>query len=174
MNRQPIDTPYELFVDGSPGPKKGPGFSGWGIVLMAGTTPVYEACGVTARRMTTNATELEAMIQGISYLLRLNLPTVIPIWSDSQYVVDTMGTLALLGQQEFSTAKGEPIYNAEQIKMLYDLWYRMDMHEHCLIRKVKGHNGVIGNEAADVLSKRAAYKGEIWYQDNRIQINDTD
>ncbi len=140
---------------------------------MAGNTPVYEACGVAATRMTTNATELEALIQGMSYLLRLNLPTVIPIWCDSQYVVDTMGKLARLGHEEFMTPKGKPIENAEQIKMLYDLWYRMNMNEHCLIRKVKGHIGKIGNELADALSKRAAYKGDIWYQDNRIPQNDT-
>jgi len=180
MVKQPVTVPYELFVDGSPGPKKGEGWAGWGIALMAGISPVYEACGVAADRLSTDAIELEALIQGLSYLLRLDMPAVIPVWSDNRYVVTIMADLPRLGRDEFLDRAGNPIKNYERIRMLYDLWFTMGMHDRCLIRTVQGHTGVAGNERADLLSKRAAYKGEIWYRDNptifhtEIKNNDTD
>ncbi len=180
MIQQPVTVPYELFVDGSPGPKSKKGWAGWGIALMAGNSPVYEACGVAAERISTNAIELEALIQGIAYLMRLDLPAVIPIWVDSQYVATTMSGLPLLGRNGFQDPNGNPLPNADRLRMLYDLWYRMGMHEKCVIRKIQGHKGFAGNERADQLSKRAAYKGEIWYRNNptvfnnEIQTNDPD
>lgn len=173
MNTQPVDCPYELFVDGSPGPQKGVGWAGWGVVLMAADTPVYEACGVTADRISTNAIELEALIQGLSYLLRIAMPAVVPVWTDSQYVAETIARLPALARDDFmDTKKDRPIPNRDRIHLLYDLIYNMDLGDICIIRKLQGHKGIAGNERADELSKLAAYKGEIWYQDNRIIHHD--
>lgn len=180
MLKQPVTVPYELFVDGSPGPKKGEGWAGWGVALMAGISPIYEACGVAAERLSTDAIELEALIQGLSYLLRQDMPAVVPVWTDNQYVAMTVANLPLLGRNDFRDPGGNLIKNAERIRMLYDLWFVMGMHERSLIRKVQGHMGVAGNERADLLSKRAAYKGEIWYRNNptifntETQDNDSD
>lgn len=174
MLKQPVDCHYELFVDGSPGPKKGPGWAGWGVVLMATDTPIYEACGVACERLSTNAIELEALIQGLAYLLRLSMPCVVPVWTDSQYVAETVARLPALWRDDFMDAKGRPIQNRERILLIYDLLYNMDLGEGCIIRKTKGHEGIAGNEKADELSKLAAYRGEIWYRDNRTIIdNDT-
>lgn len=168
MIKQPADCCYELFVDGSPGPKKGPGWAGWGVVLMATNVPIYEACGVASERLTTNAIELEAMIQGLAYLLRISMPGSVPVWTDSQYVAETMARLPMLGRDGFETPTGKPIQNQARIMLLYDLLYNMDLADSCIIRKTKGHEGIAGNEKADELSKLAAYKGEIWYRDNKV------
>ena len=142
------------------------------MALMAGDSPVYEACGVAEERLTTNAIELEALIQGLAYLLRLDLPAVVPVWVDSQYVATTMANLPLLSRNQFQDPNGNMIQNADRINMLFDLWYKMGMHERCLVRKIQGHMGFAGNERADQLSKRAAYKGEIWYRNIPAVINE--
>lgn len=161
---------YALYVDGSPGPKKAYGWSGWGVTLMAGEIPVYIACGVTAERVSTDAVELEALIQGITYLMRLRLPCAVVIFTDSQYVGETTAKLPLYGRNGFTTEKGKPIKNGERVRLLYDLLYPMEMSKKCIIRWVKGHAGVLGNEIADKLSKQAAYKGEVYYKENPTQL----
>lgn len=165
---------YDMFVDGSPGPKKGKGWAGWGFVLMAGDEAVHEACGVTSERLSTNAIELEALIQGLCYLLRQSMPCVTQVWTDSQYVAETMAALPLLGRKNFEDERGKKIPNADRIHLLYDLMYNMDMNELSIVRKVKGHTGIAGNEMADKLSKLAAYKGEMWYKDNRAIIYESE
>lgn len=169
MQLQPVNCRYVLYVDGSPGPKKTEGWSGWGAALMAGETPIYEACGVTAERVSTDAIELEALIQGITYLMRLHLPSVVTIYTDSQYVGETVAKLPLLGHRGFTTEKGKPIKNEQRIRLLHDLLYSMEMSQRCIIRWVKGHSGVAGNEVADKLSKQAAYHGEVFYRENPAQ-----
>lgn len=169
MNTQPVGGSYELFVDGSPGPKKGPGWAGWGAALMAGHTPIYEACGVATARLTTNAIELEAMIQGLAYLLRMNWPMVVPLWTDSQYVANSVADLPRIAQREFRDARGLPLINHDRLRIIYDLLYNMEAINYCVIRRLKGHVGITGNERADELSKLAAYKGETWYRDNRTE-----
>lgn len=174
LDRQPVSCPYELYVDGSPGPKKEAGWSGWGLALMAGDSLVYEACGVTHTRVTSNAIELEAVIQGLAYLLRIDMPAVVPLWTDSQYAAVMMSQLTKLNRCKFEKGNGKKIANWDRIAMLHDLYHVMGSHERCIIRKVRGHDGVAGNEHADRLSKLAAYKGEIWYRDHRAFITENE
>ena len=129
---------------------------------MDGDTTIYEACGTAAYRMTVNQIELEAVTQGLAFLMRYDPPNLTQVWTDSQYTSSTIGNLLTLKEQMFLTADGWPIANAEQIKLLYDFLFEMDMHSKVIIRKTKGHKGILGNERADQLSKRAAYKGESW------------
>lgn len=170
MTKQPAGCHYELFVDGSPGPKKGTGWSGWGNVLMAGDIPIYEACGYTKERVTTNAIELEALIQGLAYLLRQDMPCMVTIWTDSMYVAETMARLPKIGRNDFKDEKGKPLVNEDRIRLLYDMMYNMELIELCIVRKLKGHDGILGNELADQWSKKAAYEGEAFYRNNRTLI----
>lgn len=158
------DKGYDLYVDGSPGPKKGPGWAGWGMALMAGDAPLYEACGVAADRLTTNAIELEAMIQGLAYLLRQNWQTVTQVWTDSQYAASCVAALPKLGASRFQSdgGFGPPVKNAERLRLLYDLMYNLELAGRVIVRHTKGHAGTAGNERADKLSKLAAYGGEVW------------
>lgn len=177
MSQPQVSSRYALFVDGSPGPKVKPGWSGWGVALMAGESPIYESCGVTFGRVSTNAVELEALIQGLSYLLKLQLPTMVTVWTDSKYVMGCVAKIASLHEAGFVDAKGNPIENQDRIRFLYEILYEMDMLRKAFIRWTKGHqkkDGVlkVGNDLADTLSKLAAYKGEVFYRENRT-INDS-
>ena len=52
-------------------------------------------------------------------------------------------------QNEWKTSRNELIENLDLIKMYYDLYqkgYRIDL------RKIKGHEGIEGNEVADQLA----------------------
>lgn len=168
MNTQPTSCRYELFVDGSPGPKKGQGWAGWGVALMAGDSPVYESCGALEDRITTDAIELEALIQGLSYLLRAHLPAVITVWTDSRYVATAVAQLPLLAKRQFTDGKGHEVGNAGRLEFLHDLLYEIGLSEFCVIRWTQGHAGTPGNELADKLSKLAAYKGETFHRENRV------
>ena len=166
---QPVGCRYELYVDGSPGPKTGEGWAGWGIALVAGAYPLYEGCGVTAERVTTNAIELEALIQGLAFLLRAQIPSVITVWTDSRYVAEQVSRLPVLYAANFADEKGFEVQNADRLQFLYELLYEFGASRMCIIRHVKGHDGIFGNELADKLSKLAAYKGEVFYRENHIE-----
>lgn len=181
MKLQPVANRYALFVDGSPGPKTGAGWAGWGIALMAGTSPIYEACGVLSERVTTNAIELEALIHGLAYLYSIGLPSVVEVWTDSRYVMQEVAQILTTAQNEFQNANDKPVANSDRLKFIYELLYPMGMHTRCILRWSKGHmkkddspTGAgyemrkAGNDLADHLSKQAAYKGEIYYKENRI------
>lgn len=172
MNTLPMGAHYELFVDGSPGPKKESGKSGWGVVLMAGNTPIYESCGFTKERITTNAIELEALIQGLAYLVRQNMPHMVTVWTDSLYTAETVARLPFLHAADYCDEKGNPVKNKDRIRLIYDLLHTLEASSHCIIRKTKGHDGHLGNELADVLSKKAAYESECYYKINRTIINE--
>lgn len=179
MDLQPVKVGYELFVDGSPGPKDltKKGWSGWGVVLMVGNTPVYEACGHTAERVTTPEIELEALIQGLAYLLRLSLPATIRVWSDNRPAVDAVSQLPRLKAVDFCDVRGHPLKNAGRLKILYDIMYSIGMADRCFVSWMEGHRKVtgddpvkdrriMGNNRADELSKLAAYHGEVFYIEN--------
>lgn len=158
---------YDLYVDATGGPIKSEGWSGWGMALVAGGSLAYEACGTTATRVTTNAAELEAVIQGLAYISRLGLPVTVPLWTDSQYVAQSIAMLPLLHQRSFQNDKrNADVANKDRLVLIFELLYDMQLVNATVIRHVKGHSNNIGNEAADRLSKEAAYKGHSYYKEH--------
>lgn len=154
---------YELFVDGSPGPKVKPGFSGWGLVLMSGNTPVYQACGTTKERCTSQAVELEAVIQGLAYIHRA-FSGYINLWTDSSYTATSFGRLPEYELAGWVTPKGKPLPNVERLQLMWEYLVPLDLLSRVTIRWIKGHTKEsVGNDLADKLSKEASGKGLNWY-----------
>jgi ribonuclease HI len=153
---------YELFVDGSPGPKVKPGFSGWGLVLMASATPVFQACGTTVDRCTSQAIELEAVNQGLAYIHRA-FPGYITLWTDSKYTADSLSRLPEYEAAGWLTPKGKPIANTARLRIMWDYLCGLELLSRVTIRWTKGHDGNIGNDLADYWSKEASSKGTNWY-----------
>lgn len=158
---------YALFVDGSPGPKVKPGFSGWGLVLMAGATPVYQACGTTVERCTSQAIELEAVIQGLAYIHRA-LPGYVDLWTDSSYTASSFGRLPEYELAGWVTPKGKPLPNLERLQLMWEYLTSLELLARVTIRWTKGHTKgssleAVGNDIADKLSKEASGKGTNWY-----------
>ncbi len=129
----------QIYIDGAALPTN-PGRGGAGIVLLTEVngTPYKRAFGVyLGEKITNNAAEIYAAIEA---LMALKKPCDVTIFSDSQYVVNTMS----LGWRR----------NTNQ-----NLWQSLDAltEQHTVTwRWVKGHAGDEYNELAHTLAEEAA------------------
>ena len=144
----PTERPLvHLFTDGACSGNPGPG--GWAYILRhPASGKSLEASG-GERTTTNNRMELSAVIKGLE---RLNTPTVVELYSDSQYVLKGLEEwLASWKKRGWKTAGKTPVKNE-------DLWRRLDelkqMHE-LRFHWVRGHAGHPENERADQLAVAA-------------------
>ncbi len=137
-----------IYTDGACRGNPGPG--GWGTLLRYGDH-VRELSGAEAAT-TNNRMELMAAIKGLE---ALNRPTVVDLYTDSQYVQKGISEwLAGWIARGWRTASKTPVKNT-------DLWQRLQAASapHTVQwRWVKGHSGVPDNEAVDRLANIAIDK----------------
>ena len=131
-----------IYTDGACRGNPGPG--GWATLLRYGDH-VRELSGAEAAT-TNNRMELMAAIKGLE---ALNRPTVVDLYTDSQYVQKGISEwLAGWIARGWRTASKTPVKNT-------DLWQRLQAASapHTVHwRWVKGHSGVPDNEAVDRLA----------------------
>jgi ribonuclease HI len=138
----------EIYTDGACSKNPGPG--GWGAILKLGEHE-KELSGYVPST-TNNRMELQAVIEGLNALKE---PCAVDIYTDSQYVQK--------GMTEWIhkwIAKGWLREGQEKIKNV-DLWQKLMAlsQKHKLnFHWVKGHNGHVYNERADVLATEAIKK----------------
>lgn len=136
-----------LFTDGACSGNPGPG--GWAYILRhPASGKSIEASG-GERTTTNNRMELSAVIRGLE---KLNAPSVVELYSDSQYVLKGLEEwLASWKKRGWKTAGKTPVKNE-------DLWRRLDelkqVHE-LRFHWVRGHAGHPENERADELAVAA-------------------
>ncbi|MDQ2186676.1 ribonuclease HI [Alcaligenaceae bacterium A4P071] len=134
----------EMWTDGAC--KGNPGLGGWGALLISGT---HEKTLHGGEPVTTNnRMELTAPIEALRALTR---PCTVTIHTDSQYVMKGMTEwLVNWKKRGWMTADKKPVKNA-------DLWKALDeqVQRHQVSwRWVRGHNGDVNNERADVLANQ--------------------
>ncbi|MDQ2150640.1 ribonuclease HI [Alcaligenaceae bacterium C4P045] len=134
----------EMWTDGAC--KGNPGLGGWGALLISGT---HEKTLHGGEPVTTNnRMELTAPIEALRALTR---PCNVTIHTDSQYVMKGMTEwLVNWKKRGWMTADKKPVKNA-------DLWKALDeqVQRHQVSwRWVRGHNGDVNNERADVLANQ--------------------
>jgi ribonuclease HI len=136
----------EIYTDG--GCESNPGPGGYGVVLLH---PKKRAQASGGFRLTTNnRMEIYAAIRGLEMLTK---PCKVVLYSDSQYVVETMtkGWATRWKSNEWWLNNKERAKNA-------DLWERLlalcEAHQ-VEFRWVKGHAGNVENEACDRLAVAA-------------------
>ena len=125
----------DIYTDGACKGNPGPG--GWGAVILEDGAKRTLQGG--ERRTTNNRMEMTAVIEGLSKLPELEEVTV---YSDSQYVINTM-------TKNWKRNKNQ------------DLWAKMDAEvksRRVKWRWVRGHNGHPLNEEADRLAVEAAVR----------------
>lgn len=133
----------QIWTDGSCLGNPGPG--GWGAILVHGTNRKELKCGYGH---TTNIRmELMAVIHALEAIKKPELG--IDVYTDSQYVTEAINRQWIYKWQRTLFAGRK---NA-------DLWLRfwplLASHKP-VFHWVKGHNGTLFNECADVLAKSAA------------------
>ena len=138
--------PIVIYTDGACKGHPGPG--GWGALLQSGGTEKELFGG--ERETTNNRMELMAVIEALRALKR---PCAVTLNVDSQYVLKGM-TEWLPGWK----AKGWKTSTKQPVKNV-DLWQALDelvnRGGHVIEwRWVRGHNGDVGNERADVLANK--------------------
>jgi len=133
-----------LFTDGACSGNPGPG--GWGLILRHPVTgKEIERSGAEAMT-TNNRMELMAVIEGLTLLTK---PSVVELYSDSQYVLKGLKEwLASWKRRGWKTADKKPVKNVELWTRLDELAQKHDVRMHW----IRGHQGHPENERADRLA----------------------
>ena len=134
----------------APSPPEGnPGPGGWGLILRhPATGKEIERAGAEANT-TNNRMELMAVIEGLRLLTK---PTIVELYSDSQYVLKGLKEwLASWKRRGWKTADKKPVKNVELWKTLDELAQKHDVRMHW----IRGHQGHPENERADSLAVKA-------------------
>ena len=136
----------EIYTDGGCEPNPGPG--GYGVVLVHPKKRAEASGGF--RKTTNNRMEIFAAVAGLEMLKQ---PCKVIIYSDSQYVVETMTNewVESWKKKQWWHSRTERVPNR-------DLWERLSAlcEKHQVeFRWVKGHAGVLENERCDQLAMAA-------------------
>lgn len=138
----------EIYTDGSSLGNPGPG--GWGIVITSGDKAIHELGGYE-KDTTNNRMELSAVIESLKYILKKYQKDSVIIHADSTYVLGGVTTWIHNWEKNgWRTANKKPVLNK-------DLWQELialvrEFKGALSWQKVKGHDGHIHNERADVIA----------------------
>ena len=153
----------EVYTDGAA--KGNPGKGGYGVVMLSGKhrKEISEGFELT----TNNRMELLSVIIALENLKKEK--SVVTIYSDSKYVVDSVEKKWVFGWEKKNFAK----------KKNPDLWIRFlkvfRKHRVGFIW-IKGHSDIKENERCDKLAVDAAessnLKKDIWYENNIANKNE--
>jgi ribonuclease HI len=137
----------ELYTDGACSGNPGPG--GWAFILRhRASGKEMEASGAEAGT-TNNRMELRAVIEGLS---ALKSPSVVELYSDSQYVLKGLKEwMASWKAKGWRTADKKPVKNRELWEALDGLIASHEVRFHW----VRGHSEHAENERCDALAVAA-------------------
>ncbi len=154
-----------IYTDGSSRGNPGPG--GYGIVMEWVGKPYRKEFSQGYLKTTNNRMELLAVIVALEKLININ--TIVRVFTDSKYVVDSVEKKWVFGWEKKNFAK----------KKNPDLWIRFlkVFRKHsvgCIW--IKGHSDIKENERCDKLAVDAAessnLKKDIWYENNIANKNE--
>ena len=145
------NTNVSIYCDGAC--SGNPGKSGSGLaVYKNGQKPTlyygnYEAHG------TNNTAELKALYKALLLADEIKTTEKVMILSDSKYIIDSIATWAYGWKRNNWTKKSGEIKNLNLIKNAHNLYEQIK--NKIIIKHVKGHAGVEGNELADRMALHA-------------------
>ena len=152
-----------IYTDGSA--KGNPGNGGYGVVMISGShrKEISEGFALT----TNNRMELLSVIVGLESLKKEK--TLVTIYSDSKYVVDSVEKKWVFGWEKKNFGK----------KKNPDLWIRflkIYRKQNVKFVWIKGHANIKENERCDELAVNAAegsnLKKDVWYENNVVDKNE--
>ena len=152
-----------IYTDGSA--KGNPGNGGYGVVMISGSHRKEISVGFALT--TNNRMELLSVIIGLESLKKEK--TLVTIYSDSKYVVDSVEKKWVFGWEKKNFGK----------KKNPDLWIRFlkTYRKHNVkFVWIKGHANIKENEKCDQLAVNAAESKnlikDVWYENNVADKNE--
>jgi ribonuclease HI len=155
-----------IFCDGAAVPNRGTG--GWGVAAYLNGVEIASAFGGDPEA-TNNQMELTAILNAIEKAKQLSSDTSpVTIWSDSQYCVKGVNDWRHGWKKNGWQRGGDKAEPKNRILLNADLWKAIDEalglipDQNLIIRWVKGHIGVAGNERADELAEMGRQSVQEW------------
>ena len=150
INRQE-NTNISIYCDGAC--SGNPGKAGSGLALYKNGAIPTLFYGNYIENGTNNIAELNALYKALLLASELNTSEKIIILSDSKYSIDCIATWAYGWKAKGWTKKSGEIKNLELIKNAHNLYEQIK--NKIIIKHVKGHAGIEGNELADRMALHA-------------------
>lgn len=160
-----------IYTDGSTkgnGKKKSHG--GYGIVIFDDNNNLIDAYYEHYENTTNNRMQLAAILKAFELLNTKYKGSQAKIYSDSSYAINILTSWIFNWSQNNWTKDKGTIKNLDLVQSLYE-YYNIDFFI-CQIEfvKVKGHQGVIGNELSDALAQADVPKFSNIILKNKIHI----
>ena len=145
------DTNISIYSDGAC--SGNPGKAGSGLALYKNGTKPTLYYGNYVANGTNNIAELNALYKALLLASEQNTSEKVIILSDSKYSIDCITTWAYGWKKNNWTKKSGEIKNLELIKNAHNLYEQIK--NKIIIKHVKGHAGIEGNELADRMALHA-------------------
>jgi len=139
-----------------------PGNAGSGLALYEGNKKPILLHGQYAELGTNNTAELNALYKALEIASSNKSTHLIEICSDSKYSIDCITKWAYSWKAKGWTKKGGEIKNLDLIKKAHALFE--EIKDKIVIKHVKGHAGIEGNELADRMAVMAIIAKNVEYQ----------
>ena len=142
-----IEVSYDNIIIYCDGACKGnPGKSGSGLAIYHGKGKPTLLYGEYNSYGTNNTAELNALYKALLIALE-SKPFKVTICCDSKYSIDCISNWAYGWKARGWSKKSGEIKNLEIIKLAHELYNRLK--DRVILKHIKGHSGVEGNELAD-------------------------
>tara|TARA_B110000046_G_C12983427_1_gene394491 strand:+ start:37 stop:813 length:777 start_codon:yes stop_codon:yes gene_type:complete len=145
------NTSVRIYCDGAC--SGNPGKAGSGVALYKDDNLPTLFYGNYVSHGTNNIAELNALYKALLIAQEITSPQSITILSDSKYSIECIATWAYAWKANNWTKKSGEIKNLELIKNAHNLYEQIK--NKIIIKHVKGHSGVEGNELADRMALHA-------------------
>jgi ribonuclease HI len=138
---------YLIYADGACNLKTPLRAGGFGFVAYNQFKEVF-TCSKGYNYTTNNRMEIRAVIEAIRWYDSLFTREGLKVFSDSKYVVDMWNSWIDLWQRR-------PKKDLKNVDLVNEMILLKEKHPNLALTWVKGHNGDLGNERADLLAKEA-------------------
>lgn len=153
-----------IYTDGSCSKNPGPG--GFSVIAILNDNTICYAHSESCSNTTNNREELKAIISAIEYTNSLPDQNFI-IYTDSSYAEQSINNwMYKWYNNNWQNSKKQTVENLDLIQTLYK--YCTINSPNFQIKKIKGHNGNVGNELADAAATKNEAKIRKIFKENKL------
>ena len=162
-----------IYIDGAcRGNGKEESHGGYGVVIFDDNQNLIDAYCKHFDNVTNNQMELKAFLKTFELLYTKYKNEKATIYSDSAYCINILTSwIYSWSKNNWKTSKGETIKNLDIILSLYKYYNINFFINQIVFTKVKGHDGILGNQLADALATADKKKFSNLILQNHININ---